>query len=54
LFKFLYKPWFYTVLFYHFLVVTVVTYFVILQLQQLHGTESSNHWLTSSQQLATS
>jgi len=26
-------------LFYHFLVVIVVVYFMILQLQQLHGTE---------------
>jgi len=33
------KPWFYTFLFNHFLVGILVTYFMILQLQQLHGTE---------------
>jgi len=33
------KPWFYNFFFHHILVVIVVIYFVISQLQQLHGTE---------------
>jgi len=42
-----YKPWFYAFFFYRFLVLIVVIYFMILQLQQLHEFMALNSLLCS-------